>query len=117
MLQGAAGTLWAVAAGFALTIHSAIDEISCRAIIAGVELREPLALLVLAQATTDLVGVGPHHGRVVPNGGGELERLHPFPVKELHFIIPVCYGLGPICQSAGLRLLVGVKVLPDLEPL
>ena len=52
-------------------VHLTVDEVSGRAVVAGVQLGEPLAVDEGRHAAADLVGVGPDHGRVVADGKAE----------------------------------------------
>ncbi len=111
MLSRARGPRRALGARLALGVHLAVDEVSGRAIVAGVELGEPLAVLELGDAAAHLVGVGPHHGGVVADGGGELEGLHPGLVKQGDLFVPIVDRPLPVGRCARSALLVNVEVL------
>ena len=64
-LAGAGRSLRAGAAGPALPVHLSADVVAARAVVARVQLAEPLALAVLGQAAAHAVRVGPRQGGVV----------------------------------------------------
>lgn len=92
-----------------------VDKVSRRAVVARVELGEPLALAVLGHAAPHFVRVGPEHGCVVANGFAEFEGLDPFVAEESDLFIPIRDCPRPVGGGRFDALLVNVKVLSDVE--
>lgn len=60
-----------LAAGRSSSVHLSTDVISTGTVVAGIKFRKPFAVPELRQTTTNPIGIGPDHGRVMANGSAE----------------------------------------------